>query len=760
MFSLDAPSILPHISSMSPLSKTFVKYSPLNIDGPNNCPIFEVSFSMQKILSFMIRKKGWILFTIIVFASAFFAFKKINGSPIADTPKQKLLTAIGQLLQEEHYSPKAFDDAFSKKIFKKYLSELDADKSLFLKSDIAYLKNYETTIDDEIKGTSPIQFTPAVDSIYDKDLPEVVSTYKEILSQPFTFTTDETLITDPEKVEYPATKADRKDRWRKHLKFLVLERYVDLMDERAKSKVDSVTKRTDAQLEEEARTKVLKNTDRMYERLKLRLTPDERFNIFINTITNLMDPHTDYFPPVEKRAFDEQMSGRFYGIGAQLQEQDGNIKIMSLIPGGPAWKSGEIMVNDIIVKVGQGDKTEMVDVSGFDVTDAVKLIRGNKGTYVKLTLKKSDGTSKTITLQRDEIVQDETFARSIIVKNGSKKIGVISLPDFYADFERPDGAKCSEDVAKEITKLKAENVDGIIMDLRYNGGGSLYEVIQMVGLFIKTGPVVQVKDRDGKIVVMDDKDANVLYDGPLAVMVNETSASASEIFAAAIQDYKRGIIVGSTSTYGKGTVQRNVPLGKPLDFFSGRTEYGAVKLTFQKFYRVNGGSTQLKGVSSDVVLPDPYDYIKIREKDNPSALPWDEIKQANADLFAGYSSIIKKENARIQSNPAFGIIKSNTDWLGKNVDAPVSLQLDKYKEQQSKLKKTVNQNNDLAKLTKEMDVDVLKPDYDKYYNNPDKQKGERYKAWIKNIKTDLYIDETVKMVTDMSGQQNPLAVSK
>ena len=707
----------------------------------------------------MIRNRGWVLFTVIAFASLFFAFRKIN-TPEPQTQKEKLLTAIGQLLAEEHYSPKPFDDTFSKQVFKKYLEELDGEKTLFLQSDINSFKKYETTIDDEIKGTSELDFTPAVDSIFDKRIPEVIAIYRELLAKPFIFDTNETLVTDATKQDYPVTKTDRKEKWRKHLKYMVLERYVDLIEQRSKSKVDSITKQTDVQLEAEARTKVLKSTDRMYERIKIKLTPDERFNMFVNVITNLMDPHTDFFPPVEKRAFDEQMSGRFYGIGAQLQEQDGNIKIMSLIPGGPAWKSGEIMANDVIVKVGQGEKDEQVDITGFDVSDAVKLIRGNKGTIVRLTLKKSDGTYKTISLQRDEIVQDETFARSVVVKEGNKKIGVISLPDFYADFERPNGAKCSEDVAKEIIKLKEEKVDGIIMDLRYNGGGSLYEVIQMVGLFIKGGPVVQVKDRDGKIVVMDDKDPGVLYDGPLAVMVNETSASASEIFAAAIQDYKRGVIVGSTSTYGKGTVQRNVPLGKPLDFFSGRSEFGAVKLTFQKFYRVSGGSTQLKGVSSDIVLPDPYDYIKIREKDNPSALPWDEIKKANADLFTGYTDVIKKENERIQTNPSFGLIKSNTDWLGKNLDAPVSLELNKYKEQQEKLKSTVNQNTALAKLKSEMNIEVLKPDYDKYYNNPDKQKGERYKAWLKGLKSDLYIDETVKIVSDMSNQANPLAVSK
>jgi len=706
----------------------------------------------------MIRKKGWILVAIIAFAGAFFAFRSINPNPVPVTQKQKLLAAIGQLLAEQHYSPKAINDDFSKQIFKKFLDELDGDKSLFLQSDITALKKHETTIDDEIKGNAEVQFATNANAIYNKRLPEVMRLYKEILNQPFDFSKDEVFETDAEKLQYPTTEKERQERWRKRLKYMTLERYVDLVEQRDKSKIDSIANKTNAELEAEARSKVLKAVDRMYERIKVKFTDDERFNTFVNTITNLMDPHSDYFAPVEKRAFDEQMSGRFYGIGALLSEQDGVIKIASVVPGGPAWKSGEITVNDIIVKVGQGGKDEMVDISGYAVEDAVKLIRGNKGTEVKLTIKKNDGTYKTITIQRDEIVQDETFARSVIVKNGDKKIGVISLPDFYADFERPNGARCSEDVAKEIIKLKAEKVDGIVMDLRFNGGGSLYEVIQMVGLFIKNGPVVQVRDREGKIQVMDDRDPSVLYDGPLAVMVNETSASASEIFAAAIQDYKRGIIVGSTSTYGKGTVQRNVPLGNTLDFFSGRTEFGAVKLTFQKFYRVNGGSTQLKGVEPDVVLPDILDYYKIREKDNPNSLPWDEIKKANTINYEGFDATIQSLKEKVKTNPTFNLIRDNTNWLAKNADAPVQLQIDKYKEQQKLLRSTVNQINSLTKLNQEMEMDVLKPDYDKFYNNPDKMKGERYKAWLKSLKSDMYIDETVKIVTDMIGKQNPLVI--
>ncbi len=707
----------------------------------------------------MIKKKGWLLFIIVAFAGAFFAFRSINPNPVPTSQKQKLLAAIGQLLQEQHYSPKPLTDVFSKQVFKKYLDDLDGDKSLFLKSDMEALKKYENAIDDEIKGTAELKFASAVGAVYEKRIAEVIAIYKEILSKPFDFTTDETITINTDKLNYSINEKERKDRLRKRLKFLTLERFVGLQDEREKSKVDSITKRTDAELEIEARNKVLKTMDRTYEKVKTHFTEEQRFNTFINVITNLMDPHSDYFAPVEKRAFDEQMSGRFYGIGAQLQEQpDGTIKIASLVPGGPAWKNGEVMANDIITKVGQGGKDEMIDISGYDVTDAVKLIRGNKGTEVKLTLKKTDGTFKTISILRDEIVQDETFARSVVVKNGDKKIGIISLPDFYANFEDPNGARCSNDVAKEIVKLKAEQVDGIVMDLRFNGGGSLYEVIQMVGLFIKQGPVVQVKDRDGKSMVMDDKDAGVLYDGPLAVMVNELSASASEIFAAAIQDYKRGVVVG-TSTYGKGTVQRNVPLGKPLDFFSGRTEFGAVKLTFQKFYRVNGGSTQLKGVEPDIILPDQYDYLKIREKDNPNSLAWDEITKAPIQSYNGFDAIIKLGNEKVKADSAFAIIKKNTEWFSKNDDSPKSLKLDKYKAQQKQLRATSAQTTAVMKLTKEMDVSVLKPDYDKFYNNPYKVKQDGYQAWLKNIKSDIYINQTVKIVTDIITSEPALAAA-
>ncbi|MFY8005320.1 MAG: carboxy terminal-processing peptidase, partial [Chitinophagaceae bacterium] len=609
---------------------------------------------------------------------------------------------------------------------------------------------FELKIDDEIHGKADMAFLNTVNPIYDKRTSEVIAIYKAILAKPFDFSVKDYYDPSNTKLQAPKTEAERQERWMKRLKLLTLDRYVDLLEQREKSKIDSIANRTDEMLEKEAREKVLKIMDRTYDRIKAKFNDDERFNMFVNVITGLMDPHTDYMAPVDKRAFDEQMSGRFYGIGAQLREEDGGIKIVTLLPGGPAMKSGEFMINDAIIKVGQGNTGEMVDISGYAVDDAVKLIRGNKNTEVRLTIKRNDGTQKTVKLVRDEIVQDEVFARSIVIEEDNKKIGYISLPEFYADFERPNGARCSEDVAKEILKLKQAKVDGIVMDLRFNGGGSLYEVAQMVGLFIKSGPVVLIKDRSGKNTVLEDKDERVLYDGPLAVMVNETSASASEIFAAAIQDYKRGVVIGSSSTYGKGTVQKTVPFGRPLDYFSGRTEFGAVKLTFQKFYRVNGQSTQLKGIVPDVVLPDPYEYYKIREKDNVSALPWDEVAKVPYTEFYGYEAAINKARKKIAENPVFKIIENNTKWLAKVTEAPVPLQIEEYKAQQKQQRSTVNQNNELGKLSNDLNVKVLDADYAKFYQNVDKNKGERYQQWMKGVKNDIYVAETVKILTEMT----------
>lgn len=695
---------------------------------------------------------------LMVVAASFLTFKTMgtgteNRSTNPPSKYEQILKMVGDMLSQGHYKPQDINDAFSKKIFKKFIGDLDPDKNMYLKSDIESLRKFETKIDDEIKG-APVEFFLEAGRVFNTRMEESALMYNDILSKPFDFTIDEDVNLDGDKLEYTENTRDRKERWRKKLKFMTLERYADLLDVREKNKgKEGFVAKSDADLEKEAREKVKRIMDRTFERFRFKFSDDDKFNVFVNAITTTMDPHTEFFPPVDKRYFDEEMSGRFFGIGASLQYDDGNIKVSSVLTGSPASKSGEIQPGDIILKVGQG-KEEPVDLTGFVVTDAVKVIRGKKGTEVRLTIKKPDGTTKVVTLIRDEIVQDETFARSAIVKNGNSKIGYIFLPEFYADFDHPNGARSYVDVAKEVTKLKEEQVDGIVIDLRNNGGGSLYDVVQMAGLFIEEGPIVQVKDRENKPSVLKDKDRTVLYTGPLAVMVNEFSASASEIFAAAIQDYHRGVIIGSTSTYGKGTVQRNIGLDE-TGFSMSSADLGTVKLTLQKFYRINGGSTQLKGVSSDIVLPDNLEYLKVREKDDPDALPWDEISKATyTNWSSGYDlkTIQQLANQRLENNPSFKQIKESVDWLAKQNDKQYSLQIEKYRKEQKAVKATYKQLETLTKLKDSLTVAALPKEENKFEG--DKNKQERFTQWLKGLQEDIYLDQAVKVVNDMIGQQN------
>ncbi len=698
---------------------------------------------------------------VLTAASLFIAFKTLGrGDMDKDNPKSKyakVLRNVGILLEEGHYSPRKINDDFSKLVFKKFLDDLDGDKNIFLQKDIDGLKKYETKVDDEIHG-SEIESFFAINTLYQQRLAETSELYKTLLARPFDFNTNESVLLDGEKSVFAKTEADRAEVWRKRIKYMVLDKYVAMQDDREKNKgkKDFVSK-ADSTMEREARDQVRKQLDRFFSTKKTRETKDEIFATFVNAITSSMDPHTDYFPPVDLRSFNESMSGRFYGIGAQLKEDEGKIKIASLIAGGPAWKSGEMKENDEIIKIGQAN-AEPVDVTGYAVTDAVKLIRGaEKGTEVKLTLRKIDGSVKVVALKRDEIKLDDVFAKSAII-NGEHKIGYIYLPEFYADFERPNGARCAVDVAKEIEKLKAENVEGIVLDLRGNGGGSLYDVVQMAGLFIEDGPVCQVKSRDEKPNVLRDKDKNILYTGPLTVMVDETSASASEIFAAAIQDYKRGIIIGSTSTYGKGTVQRNIPLNPDGEnsLFGGKKEaddLGSVKLTLQKFYRINGGATQLKGVTPDVVIPDRLEMIKFREKDNPSSLSWDEIAKADYKPWvSNYSidEITKTAKIQVETNQTFNRLRTIVQELDKQNDKEYSLNITKYRAELKAAKNSYKELDSLYKIAVAMNISNLEADKAKF--SADSDKTEKNKQWIKRVSEDIYINETVKVMNNMIGQ--------
>lgn len=718
---------------------------------------------MLKVLKYMINKRNLPIVLLILAGGVFVAGRTLGRGGNPPTRQERILHNVGEYLEQIHYSPKPIDDKFSAEVFDKYIKEVDPDKDLFLSSDVADLKaHYGNKIDDEILGTSTIAFVPAVTEVYKKRMLETQAIYRDILSKPFDFSVNEDYDQNYDNVKFPATDADRREAWRKRLKFLTLERYSDLLDQQqaSKGKAGFVAK-SNEDLEKDARARSLKVMDRMYERLTVKETDDDRFNNYVQDIVQCMDPHTDYFPPVEQRYFNEQMSGHFFGIGASLLYEDGNIKIGSLVTGSPAWKSGQVGVGDVIQKVAQGN-AEPVDMAGYFTEDAIKIIRGTKGTEVRLWLKKPDGSVKVVSLIRDEIVQDElTFARSAIVNTPKGKIGYIYLPEFYADFDNPKGARCSIDVAREILKLKEQKVDGIVLDLRDNGGGSLMDVVQMAGYFVEQGPIVQVRDRDGKPSILPDHDKSVLYNGPFAVMVNELSASASEIFAAAIQDYHRGVIIGSTSTYGKGTVQRPIGLDKTMGFMDSNSDLGTLKLTLQKFYRISGGSTQLKGVASDIVLPDIYpdiyEYSKIREKDNPDALPWDEIAKADYSTWKyayDLNSLKAMSTERLKGNTSFGAIRKDEEWLSSIQDKVYSLNLAKYQDEQKHIKSTVKELETLSKLptSSELNVNALPQDVHKY--DDDKNKADRFQAWLKDKRTDVWLNEAVNVVDDMIAQKN------
>ena len=701
----------------------------------------------------MFNKRNLPVIVLLVVAGLVIGLRS-SGLGIMNPPDryEKILHNVGEMLSQVHFSPKKIDDAFSKEIFNRFLvsEKIDPQKNILLKSDINELRKFETKLDEEIKG-GKVQFVPAVSAILKKRLPEAERIYKDILSKPFDFSIDESANLDTEKIDFPASDAERREVWRKRLKYLTLDRYADLLQGREK---DSANKKSDAELEAEAREMVGKAMARMFERLMVIFDEDARFNDYVKTITETMDPHTTFFPPVDKRYFDEQMSGRFFGIGASLKDEDGAIKIATLITGSPAWKSGEINVGDIIVKVAQATE-EPVDLAGYFVEDAVKIIRGAKGTEVRLTLKKTDGSTKVVSIIRDEIIQDESFARSAVVNTASGKIGFIFLPEFYADFEDSKGRRSYEDVRKEVIKLKEQQVDGIIMDLRGNGGGSLYDVVQMVGLFIEDGPIVQVKDRDGKPQIYRDRDKSVLYDGPLAVMVNEFSASASEIFAAAIQDYNRGVIIGSTSTYGKGTVQRNIGLDRALGMLNPNSELGTVKLTLQKFYRINGGSTQLRGVNSDITLPDVFEYTPLREKHNPDALTWDEIQKAdykNWQYSLDLKPIIESSNSRIRQSNAFNEIQQSAKWLADQNTKQYTLNLKKHQQEQQMIRQKVQAIEKVSKLNDPLNVNALEEDIKRL--SYDEGKSDRYKQWISSLSSDIYLGEAVNIINDMIVQDN------
>lgn len=701
---------------------------------------------MNRIVDFM-KRNYKIILLITALSAVLWSF--VPSSKNEDPEKDKvLLELLTLVLEKGHYSPIAMDDEFSKNVYSKYLTAIDPTKRFFLQSDMDEFSKYETSIDDMIKNKD-LTFFDLTNARLLKRIDESKDIYKSILSKPLDFSTNQMINVDYEKQSYAKSKAELTDRWVKQLKLSVLPSIIDKEKiEASKKEKDSIyVVKTFKEIEIESRENSLKSLNEYFDFIEKELDRNDWFSIFINSIVERFDPHTFYFSPDDKDKFDISMSGKFEGIGARLQKKNDAVEVSELISGGPAWRGKKLEAGDLIIKVAQG-KGEPLDIAGMRLDDVVKKIKGPKGTEVRLTVKKVDGTLEVISIIRDEVETEETFAKSSIIDKNGEKYGIIYLPKFYISFDNKDERDAFKDVAIEIEKLKKQNIKGLIVDLRGNGGGSLETVVNMTGLFIEQGPVVQVKSPNRRPEILSDKDSKVQWTGPLVVMVDNFSASASEIFAAAIQDYKRGIVIGSKHTYGKGTVQNVIDLNQ---FVRGSSygDLGALKTTTQKFYRINGGSTQREGVLSDVVLPDRYAFIDMGERDEKEALPWDKIEQASyKPVFSGFEPIIAKSKSRIDANEQFKLITENAKWIFERKDInEYSLNIDNFKKEIESSEEQLKKFKAISKFHNKLLFTSL-PEETVVLDKDDLLKEKRQR-WHEDMEKDVYIDEGVNILSDL-----------
>ncbi|WP_460220756.1 carboxy terminal-processing peptidase [Psychroserpens sp. MEBiC05023] len=698
-----------------------------------------------------------LLVLLLAFASCSFTTKKFE-----DPNKDKLLIQlISYVLEQGHFNPQDVDDRFSEQVFNDYLEQLDPFKRYFYESDIKEFEAYKLQLDDQINAYDVSFFSLTHDRLL-KRIAESKEIYKNVLSEPFDFSINEDFSTDYEKLGYVNSKKEMKERWRKQLKFSTIANFDDLLGDQENAKKQNlpekdfsessettIVNKSKKELEVEARDVTRRSLDELYDFIDDRQRKDW-FAVYINAIVEEFDPHTFYFAPEDKDRFDVAMSGNFEGIGARLQKRMDAITVNEIISGGPAWRQNQLEVGDQIMKVRQEDEEEPVNVVGMRLDDAIKFIKGPKGTNVTLTLKKVDGTIEDITIKRDIVELEETYAKSSTVIKDDKKFGVINLPKFYVDFEDYNKRNAASDIKLEIERLKAEGVEGLVLDLRNNGGGSLQTVVDMGGLFINEGPIVQVKTAGEPKEVLKDRDKSIVWDGPLVILVNELSASASEILAAAMQDYKRAIVIGSKQTYGKGTVQNVLDLNRMVRQNS-NGDMGALKFTTQKFYRINGGSTQLEGVKSDVVVPDRYSYIDIGEKDQENPLEWDKIDAVDYSLwnsYYDYDTTIAKSKERMANNEQLKLIDANAQWVKKMRDREsYSLNYEQYKktletnEQESKrFEKLSDYKTNLSFQSLPYELKIMEKD------SVLKEKRDR---WHASLSKDVYIEEALNVLNDL-----------
>ncbi len=679
-----------------------------------------------------------------------------NNSPDLQKEKNKMLIQlINQGLKVNHFKDLKVNDQFSKKAFDLYLKRMDPNKRFLTQKDVANLEQYKTRIDEQIQTTSLSFFDLSYDMI-EQRVDEVRSYYKDILAEPFDFTKKESFQLDGDQRDYARNKKKLKDIWRKTLKYETLKQLTNKLltrEERKQTSDTQVSLKPMDTLREEVRQNVQEDQSNYFNRLES-MKREDRLAMYFRAITNTYDPHTNYMPPKDKENFDISMSGQLEGIGATLQQKDGYIKVKRIVPGSASWRQGDLEEGDVILKVAQGDTGRMVDVVGMRLDEAVQLIRGPKGSKVRLRVRKLDGTITTIPIIRDVVVLEETYARSIIInRENYPSIGYIKLPKFYADFQnRETGRNAADDVRKEVKKLKENGAEGIIIDLRGNGGGSLKDVVKIAGLFIESGPVVQVKASRGEPRILRDKDKAIQFDKPITVMVNNFSASASEIFAAAIQDYNRGLVVGSRSTYGKGTVQRLVDLDRFVpDNKQELKPLGSLKLTTQKFYRITGAATQLRGVEPNIVLPTRYAHIKVGEQELDNAMAWSEIEPADYNkwnLEENVAKVKRESQQRVKQNETFQLIKENAKRLKEQrKKSSYSLNLEEYKQFREKRKQKAQRFQNIKQEIDGWSFKTLTSDEKEMQQ--DTTKADRWQSWKNNLRKDIHLFETTAVMRDL-----------
>jgi len=682
-----------------------------------------------------------------------------------------ILTGVMKFMDQVHYNPKMINDELSVVIFDKYIEALDSRKRFLTQEEVDELAQFRDKIDDQIKIKTFEMFEMS-NELIEKGILRGQRIYASIDVSALDLTSNDKVNLDYENRERPKNEKALKKYWEQLITYDIISKVESKIDKQVQklqammlvppavdtaavnSEKEPYVEKNRNELIAEAIEDHTKNYKKWFKRLNKQRRSD-RFEQYLNAVTHQSDPHTTYFNPKKRDDFNINMGGKLEGIGARLQADDDFIKIVSIVPGGPIWKTKKAEADDLIIAIQQEGEDEVLNLYGMRLDDVVSKIRGKKGTVITLTLRKKDGSEILLAIERDEVITEETLAKSLIInKVGSiENIGYIKLPKFYSSFEKKGGNSCAKDVASEIEKLKTVNVNGIILDLRNNTGGSLNDVVEMSGLFIKEGPIVQVKPRTRDAYVHRDKNPDVLYDGPLMILVNKYSASASEIIAAAMQDYKRAVIVGSTSTYGKGTVQRFYDLDRA---FKGAEDYkplGSLKMTTQKFFRVNGGSTQLIGVTPDIVLPDNYQYMDVGEKEYDHAIKWTEIDPVeysqDVALLDHIDEVAATSKKRVDKNDKFTKVLANAERIKKYRDnSTYSLNIDQFIKEMDQREEDSEEFKDLYDTDiASLKISNLEVDMDNI--NFDESKRARNQDWLDGMKKDFYLEEALSIMKDM-----------